>query len=80
MIKLAKAGRIKIANNLKEIIREKGISQYELAHRMGVAYETVNRWANAKQDIGANGLSNLAKCLGVNTQELLKGVEVEDLL
>jgi len=33
---------------LKEVRRQLGISQEELAHALGVSFATVNRWENGK--------------------------------
>jgi len=33
---------------LKEVRRQLGVSQEELAHALGVSFATVNRWENGK--------------------------------
>jgi len=33
---------------LKEVRRQLGVSQAELAHALGVSFATVNRWENGK--------------------------------
>ena len=33
---------------VKEVRRQLGISQEELAHRLGVSFATINRWENGK--------------------------------
>ncbi len=77
---MTETGRIKVSKNLYRIIKEKNITQKELATRIGVAKETISRWANSKQNIGANSLCNLARCLGVSVKDLLKDVKVEEML
>lgn len=35
---------------VKEVRRQLGLSQEELAHALGVSFATVNRWENGKTD------------------------------
>lgn len=36
------------AEKVKEVRKQLGLSQEELAHELGVSFATINRWENAK--------------------------------
>jgi putative transcriptional regulator len=36
------------AKSVKDVRKQLGLSQEELAHELGVSYATINRWENAK--------------------------------
>ena len=36
------------AETVKEVRRQLGLSQEELAHELGVSFSTINRWENGK--------------------------------
>lgn len=76
---MTQTGREKIANNLKRIMQEKKMSQVELAVRMGVHTSTISNWINAKRDISFEKRYYLARCLGVDMKEFIKGVELEEM-
>lgn len=38
----------KISGLLKEVRRQRGLSQEELAYKLGISFSTINRWENQK--------------------------------
>ena len=62
---------IKIGSQIARLRREKGITQEELAQRMGVSNQSVSKWENGQScpDIGL--LPALAAYFGVTTDALL---------
>ena len=41
-------GKPDISPLVKEVRRQLGLSQEELAHQLGVSFATINRWENGK--------------------------------
>jgi transcriptional regulator with XRE-family HTH domain len=55
--------------NLKRLLKEKGITQGDLARQIGVAFQTVNAYVNARQGISSDTLAKMAKGLDVSEME-----------
>ncbi len=66
-----------IGNFLKELRKEKGITQEQLAEIMGVAGRTVSRWETASNMPDLSILLQLAKFYEVDVGELLDGKRKE---
>lgn len=64
------------AENLKRLRRERGMSQEELASRLGVVRQTVSKWESGSSFPDANLLVNLAAVFQVSADELL-GIKAE---
>jgi transcriptional regulator with XRE-family HTH domain len=62
----------KLGNNLKKIRVKKNITQSESAKKLGVDRSFVSNIENAKTNPTLSTITNLAKVLGVSTNELLK--------
>lgn len=62
----------KLGENLKKLRIKKDISQIELARILGVDRSFVSNIENGKNNPTLSTITNLAKALGVSTNELLK--------
>ena len=58
-------------NRIKEILESKGISQTELAHRLGKTFNMVNLYASNKVQPPIPTLYKIAEILDVDIRELL---------
>lgn len=63
---------IEIANRLVKLRKEKGLSQEELADRLGLSRQAVSKWERAEASPDTDNLICLAKIYGVSLDELLK--------
>lgn len=71
---------IKIANRLVKLRKEKGLSQEELADKLGISRQSVSKWERAESSPDTDNLICLAKLYGVSLDELLKDDEnLDDL-
>ena len=66
-------------NRLKELRKEKGLSQQALANELGVHYRTLQNWENGESNIKPEKAELLADYFGVSVPYLL-GYEVIDLV
>jgi len=62
----------KLGENLKKIRTEKDITQVEIAKKLNVNRSFVSNIENGKTNPTLSTITNLAKALGVSTNELLK--------
>ena len=60
------------ARTLRKLREEKGLSQKQLGQQMFVNHSTVARWENASRLPDAAMICRLAKCLGVDVNELFQ--------
>ena len=58
------------ANRLKEIRTASGLSQEQLAEKLGVATKTVSYWENAHNAVTFNKIPAIANALGVPVYKL----------
>ena len=58
-------------NRIKEVLKEKGISQTWLAKKLDKSYNTVNEYARNVRQPSIEDLYRIAKVLGVNAKDLL---------
>lgn len=63
--------KIKFPERLRELRKEKGITQKELAEQMNVAVSTVTRWELDVQEPDYLTLAKLAMYFGVSSDYLL---------
>ncbi len=61
-----------IAKRIKEIRKEKGISQLELANKLGFSQAYIAMIEKGKRDIDTELLNKIAQALGVSVSELLE--------
>ena len=60
-----------IGKRVSQLRREKGLTQEELAGRMGVSPQAVSKWENDQTCPDISALPGLSKLLGVTVDELL---------
>lgn len=58
-------------NRIKDVLKEKGISQAWLAKKLEKSYNTVNEYARNVRQPSIEDLYRIAKVLGVNAKDLL---------
>ncbi|MEG0977962.1 MAG: helix-turn-helix transcriptional regulator [Bacilli bacterium] len=66
---------IEIANRLVKLRKEKGLSQEELADKLGISRQSVSKWERAESSPDTDNLICLAKIYGVSLDELLQDDE-----
>lgn len=72
---------IEIANRLAELRKKKGLSQEELAEKLGISRQAVSKWETAAASPDTDNLICLAKLYGVSLDSLLNTEEsVEDIV
>lgn len=69
---------IEIANRLYQYRKELGLSQEELAARIGVSRQAVSKWERAEASPDTDNLIELSKVYGVTLDELLRGKSQAD--
>jgi len=58
-------------NRIKEVLKDKGISQTWLAEKMDKSYPTINEYARNKRQPSLEDLYKIAEILQVNAKDLL---------
>ncbi len=58
-------------NRIKEVLKEKGITQTWLAKQMGKSYNTINEYARNKRQPSIDDLYQIAKILQISAKDLL---------
>lgn len=64
---------IETANRLYELRKEKGLSQEELAEKLGVSRQAVSKWERSEASPDTDNLIALAKIYGLSLDELVYG-------
>ena len=59
-------------NRIKEILKEKNMTQADLADALDIRYLTVNMWANNRRQPSVERLFEIAKVLKVSARELIR--------
>jgi len=59
-------------NRIKEVLKEKGISQTWLAKKLDKSYNTINEYSRNVRQPSLEDLYRIAKILAVNAKDLLK--------
>ena len=63
-----------IGDQLKEIIRSRGLTPYAVAKGAGLDRTTVTRWINGtRADIAFSSVEKIAEALGLRFAEVAKG-------
>ena len=60
---------------LRQLRRERALSQRELSRMTGIAFDTISRLETGKQRAQPRTIRKLANALGVEPRELMKGEE-----
>ena len=72
---------IEIANRLVELRKKSGLSQEELADKLGLSRQAVSKWDRAEASPDTDNLICLAKLYNVSLDDLLKtDVPIEDIV
>lgn len=58
-------------NRIKDVLKEKGISQAWLAKKLGKSYNSINEYARNVRQPSIEDLYRIAKVLDVNAKDLL---------
>lgn len=61
-----------LADRIQQLRKRKGISQEELADRIGVSRQAVSKWENGTSDPSTSNLLAIARLYGVSAEELLR--------
>lgn len=62
---------IEIANKLLQLRKEKGLSQEQLAQKLGISRQAVSKWERAEASPDTDNLIELAKLYDISLDELL---------
>lgn len=63
---------MKMENRIKELRKQNGLRQEDLANLVNVTRQTINAIENNKYDPTLELAMNLAKCLGTSVEELFQ--------
>ena len=63
-------------NTIKQLREDRGLTQAELADRIGVSSKTVSKWETAKGLPDISLLQPLAQALGISVIELMNGQQI----
>ena len=67
---------VQTADKLVQLRKEKGLSQEELAEKLGISRQAVSKWERAEASPDTDNLVTLAKLYGISLDDLL-GNEIE---
>ena len=59
-------------SKFKKILKEKGVTQRQLAKEVGVSYQMICMYETGKVDMGSKKLFKIAKYLNVPMEELIE--------
>lgn len=62
-------------SGIKRVLKEKGITQRQLAKEVGMSYQMICLFATGKVDMASKKLYKIAKLLGVSMEELIEDDE-----
>lgn len=62
-------------SGIKRVLKEKGITQRQLAKEVGMSYQMICLFATGKVDMASKKLYKIAKFLGVSMEELIEDDE-----
>lgn len=67
----------KIGKFIRELRKEKGITQQELAKKLGVTNKAISKWENGRCLMDISSLKPLSELLDISVLELLSGEKIE---
>jgi transcriptional regulator with XRE-family HTH domain len=70
---------IETANRLYELRKKNGLSQEELADKLGISRQAVSKWERAEASPDTDNLILLARLYGITLDELLNTEDAKDL-
>lgn len=65
-------------NRIKEVLKDKGISQTWLADKIGKSYNTINEYARNKRQPSIEVLFKIAEILNMEAKELIEKRDLKD--
>ena len=65
----------KFKDKIKELRRDRNISQQQLANDLKVSKQAVSKWESGASDPSTSNLVALAKLFGISPEELLRDVK-----
>lgn len=69
--------RYAIGNNISALLKQKKMTQHELAARIQSHDDTVSRWMTGQRQPSAYALLRISRELGVTMEELMEGIDNE---
>lgn len=69
---------VSIANKLVELRKKNGLSQEELAEKLGLSRQAVSKWERAEASPDTDNLITLARLYGISLDELLLDAEAAE--
>ena len=67
--------RYAISDNILKLLKDKHLTQHELAARIGVHDPTLSKWMTGQRQPSAYALLRISRVLGVTVEKLMEGVE-----
>lgn len=67
--------RYAIGNNIYRLIKQRHMTQHELAARIQSHDDTVSRWMTGQRQPSAYALLRISRILGVTMEQLMEGVD-----
>lgn len=64
-----------IGENIKKQRKKAGITQMELANRIGVPFQSISQWECGKRNPKYNSVVKIAKAIGCNPGEILSQIK-----
>ncbi len=64
-------------NRIKELRKQIGMNQSDLAQQLNVAQNTISNWENQKRDIDNSALVKMSKIFGVSTDYILGNTDAK---
>jgi len=65
-----------VGNNVRILRLEKGLSQSDLAGRLGITFQQIQKYEKGINRIGSGRLARLSQVLGVSVSRFFQGTEV----
>ena len=67
--------RYAIGNNIYRLLKQRRMTQHELAARIQSHDDTVSRWMTGQRQPSAYALLRISRVLGVTMESLMEGIE-----
>jgi len=67
--------RYAISDNILKLLKDKHLTQHELAARIGVHDPTLSKWMTGQRQPSAYALLRISRVLGVTMEMLMEGIE-----
>lgn len=72
--------QVKIGNFLRELRKEKGLTQEELAEKLGISSKSISRWENGNTMPDLGILVELAELYDVDIKEIIDGERMGEIV